>query len=157
MATYTGVQFFRGHGVHWPCMRTVQDYIDNFCTYVINKAKVSDVYVVFNRYFDYSIKSVTRSNWSGQNAIWRYRKLSQRLLGSWYSAMDPRRRLCLMLEWNCGQKTCPKMSDISTWMPSANNWSVCTKCQPGSPSGCNLEISIIFTPSKHRGYSVWLE
>jgi len=55
--------------IHWPCKGTVHDYIDNFCTYVINKTKVSDVYVLFDRYFDYNIKSVTRSNWSGQNVI----------------------------------------------------------------------------------------
>jgi len=60
--------------IHWSCKGTMHDYIDNFCTYVINKTKVSDVYVVFNRYFDYSIKSVTRSNWSGQNAIRRHWK-----------------------------------------------------------------------------------
>ena len=59
--------------IHWPCKGTVQDYIDNFCSYVMNKTKFSDVYVMFDRYFEYSIKSATRSNRSGQNATRRHR------------------------------------------------------------------------------------
>ena len=59
--------------VHWPCKGTVQEYVDNFCAYVIGRSVNADVYVVFDRYFEYSVKSVTRSTRSGQYASRRHR------------------------------------------------------------------------------------
>jgi len=47
--------------VHWPVNGKVQDYVDNVVTYVTRKMKEANVYLIFDRYFPYSIKSSTRS------------------------------------------------------------------------------------------------
>ncbi|MEL7308361.1 MAG: hypothetical protein AAGK05_11175 [Pseudomonadota bacterium] len=48
--------------VHWPTNGTVGNYVMNFKQYLIQKVKKEDVYLVFDRYYDYSTKSVTRSS-----------------------------------------------------------------------------------------------
>ena len=59
--------------MHWPCKGTIQEYVDNLCAYVIGRPINADVYVVFDRYFEYSVKSATRSTRSGQYASRRHR------------------------------------------------------------------------------------
>lgn len=59
--------------VHWPCKGTVKDYIDSFCTYIFQRTVTADVYLVFDRYFEYSVKSGIRSSRFGQHASRRHR------------------------------------------------------------------------------------
>ena len=58
--------------VHWPNKGTVQDYINNFCDYVMSKTAHSDVYLTFDRYYDFSIKSITRGARAGKHATRRH-------------------------------------------------------------------------------------
>jgi len=58
--------------VHWPEKGTVKDYADNFFGYIMTKAAHSDVYLTFDRYYDYSIKSVTRGARAGKHASRRH-------------------------------------------------------------------------------------
>ena len=58
--------------VHWPNKGTVEDYVSNFCHYVLGKAKYCDVYLVFDRYYDFSIKSGTRLARASQCASRRH-------------------------------------------------------------------------------------
>ena len=58
--------------VHWPEKGTAKDYVDNFSEYVMRKAAHSDVYLTFDRYYDYSIKSVTRGARAGKHATHRH-------------------------------------------------------------------------------------
>ena len=46
--------------VHWPSKGTVQNLVDEFYKYIGEKLISSDVYLVFDHYYDYSIKSTTR-------------------------------------------------------------------------------------------------
>ena len=46
--------------IHWPNSGIVQDFVDNFTSYIMAKVDKSDVYLVFDRYHDFSIKSGTR-------------------------------------------------------------------------------------------------
>ena len=46
--------------VHWPSNGTVKSYIDNIVEYIKRKLKKANVYLVFDRYLDFSIKSATR-------------------------------------------------------------------------------------------------
>ena len=46
--------------VHWPAKGAVVDYIENFKKFLVKKLEDSDVYLIFDRYPDYSTKSVTR-------------------------------------------------------------------------------------------------
>ena len=46
---------------HWPLNGKVRDYVANFRKYIEQKLEVSDVYLVFDRYREYSTKSPTRS------------------------------------------------------------------------------------------------
>lgn len=46
--------------VHWPAKGVVADYVENFKKFLERKLQDSDVYLVFDRYKEYSTKSVTR-------------------------------------------------------------------------------------------------
>ena len=46
--------------VNWPPKASVQDYVDNVCDYVLRRLKTADTAIVFDRYYDFSIKSSTR-------------------------------------------------------------------------------------------------
>ena len=47
--------------VQWPTNQKVQDYVKNVVTYVTTKMKESEVYLIFDKYFPYSIKSFLHS------------------------------------------------------------------------------------------------
>ena len=46
--------------IHWPTDGTVADFIDNVKARLTTYLSKSDVYLIFDRYYEYSIKSVTR-------------------------------------------------------------------------------------------------
>lgn len=46
--------------VHWPAKGTIADYVNNFKEYLSKKLLEVDVYLIFDRYREYSTKSVTR-------------------------------------------------------------------------------------------------
>ena len=47
--------------VPWPAEGTTTDYANNFKHVIAKRLEVGDVHLVFDRYYDYSTKSVTRS------------------------------------------------------------------------------------------------
>ena len=47
--------------LHWHLKRTVEDSVEVYFNYVIAHLTEHDVYLVFDRYYDYSIKGVTRA------------------------------------------------------------------------------------------------
>ena len=57
--------------VHWPCKVVVQSIVDAFYEYVNQKMDSSDVYLVFDRYYKYSIKSSARKERVG-NMVHRH-------------------------------------------------------------------------------------
>lgn len=59
--------------IHWPSNGTVQDFIESYWQYVYHRLRESDVYLVFDRYYEYSIKSSTRNSRRHQNAIIEHR------------------------------------------------------------------------------------
>ena len=54
--------------IHWPSNGTVQDFVNSFSSYVFRKLRESDIYVDFDRYNDFSIKSCTRTGRAGDKA-----------------------------------------------------------------------------------------
>ena len=46
--------------VSWPDKGTVEDYLNNFRRYLLKKSKIADMFLVFHRYYDESIKGLTR-------------------------------------------------------------------------------------------------
>ena len=56
--------------IHWPSNGTIHDgmYVNGFFDYICRKLTQSDVHLVFDRQYDYSIKSGTRSNLAGEEA-----------------------------------------------------------------------------------------
>ncbi|KAG0717389.1 hypothetical protein GWK47_054561 [Chionoecetes opilio] len=48
--------------IHWPANGTVRDFVVNFKQYIQQKLTSSDVYLVFDRYQDFSTRSTTRCN-----------------------------------------------------------------------------------------------
>jgi len=59
--------------INWPTRGTVQDFVDGFLQYILSKLKQSKVYLVFDRYYEYSIKSNTRSFRAGQKVRKRHK------------------------------------------------------------------------------------
>ena len=52
----------------WPVHGTVQDYIRKFVDYISLKLVNGDTYLIFDRYYDNSIKDITRTSHAGHNA-----------------------------------------------------------------------------------------
>jgi len=50
--------------IQWRNKGIVQDYVDNVLEYIFRKLEDSDVNVIFDRYFEYSAKSATRTSGS---------------------------------------------------------------------------------------------
>ena len=46
--------------VHWPAKGVIADFVENFKGFLWKKLLESDVYLIFDRYREYSTKSVTR-------------------------------------------------------------------------------------------------
>ena len=46
--------------VHWPAKGVIADFVENFKGFLLKKLLNSDVYLIFDRYREYSTKSVTR-------------------------------------------------------------------------------------------------
>ena len=47
--------------VNWPSKALVSDYVDNVCAFVLKKLDFGRTYLVFDRYYDFSTKSSTRT------------------------------------------------------------------------------------------------
>ena len=62
---------------HWPGNGTVKDFLNNVSSYIFVKAIKSDVYIVLHRFFDFSIKSVTRSICGGEHGSRRHKLILQ--------------------------------------------------------------------------------
>ena len=59
--------------IHWPASGTVADYIRNVMQYVMRCMAQSDVYLVFDRYYEQSIKGETRATRAAKSASRRHR------------------------------------------------------------------------------------
>ena len=46
--------------VHWPAKGVIADFVENFKGFLLKKRLESDIYLIFNRYREYSTKSVAR-------------------------------------------------------------------------------------------------
>jgi len=58
--------------IQWPSKGTVEDYVQNLLSYLRDKLKICDTYLVFDRYYDNSIKKVTRTARAGKDASRRH-------------------------------------------------------------------------------------
>ena len=54
--------------LHWPFNATIQDYVDNFWHYVSRRLNRCDACLIFDRYYEYSIKSCTRKSRMSQKS-----------------------------------------------------------------------------------------
>ena len=59
--------------IQWPKHGTVQYYVNNGLEYICGKLQHSDVNVIFDRYYEYSINSSTRTSRTVQQASRRHR------------------------------------------------------------------------------------
>ena len=53
--------------VKWPAHGLVKDYLQNVLDYVIGQLNIADTYLIFDRYYDNSIKEATRTSRAGKN------------------------------------------------------------------------------------------
>ena len=59
--------------IQWPKHGPVQDYVNNILEYIFGKLQHSDVNVIFDHYYEYSINSSTRTSRTVQQASRRHR------------------------------------------------------------------------------------
>jgi len=59
--------------IQWPNKGIVQVYVDSVLEYIFRKLEDSDVNVIFDRYFEYSTKSTTRTSQTVQQASRRHK------------------------------------------------------------------------------------
>lgn len=52
--------------VHYPSSGIVNDFVNCFVTYIVHELKKNDVHLIFDRYQDFSIKSITRTSRAGK-------------------------------------------------------------------------------------------
>ena len=80
--------------VHWPLKRKVEDLAEVYFNYVMSHLTEDDVYLVFDRYYDYSIKGVTPAEITKNVALKHSFSLNIRLpereiaLGSMHNKMQ---------------------------------------------------------------------
>lgn len=58
--------------VQWPASGTVQDYADNFTKKIMTCLQISDVHLIFDRYYKDSVKHLTRLSRAGKDASRRH-------------------------------------------------------------------------------------
>ena len=51
-----------GSAILWPADGSLKDYIANFKYAIGKRLRVEDVYLIFDRYYEYSTKSVSRGS-----------------------------------------------------------------------------------------------
>ena len=78
--------------VRWPSKGKVEDYVKSFVDYVENHLRMADTYLVFDRYYERSIKEGTRKARAGRDASRRH-KLS-------LSTPLPAQKVCLTVTEN---------------------------------------------------------
>jgi len=59
--------------INWPNKGTVADFVNGFTRNVMKRVASQDTYLIFDRYFDFSIKSGTRAARAGEEASRRHR------------------------------------------------------------------------------------
>ena len=52
--------------ISWPTAGTVEDFIMNILSYIFKQMKQCDIYLIFDRYYDDSIKYATRNSRAGK-------------------------------------------------------------------------------------------
>ena len=60
--------------IHWPSNGVVKDFVNGFIKFIFEKLSISNLYLVFDRYYDFSIKSGTRKGRAGSLAA-RHHKI----------------------------------------------------------------------------------
>ena len=61
--------------INWPARGLVQDYVQNLMDYTTRHLQIADTYLIFDRYYENSIKEATRTSRAGKNAS-RHHQLS---------------------------------------------------------------------------------
>ena len=78
--------------VNWPAHGFVKDYVRNLVNYISSSLEMADTYLIFDRYYDNSIKDSTRTSRAGKNAS-RQHQLS-------FLTPLPPRNVCLTVTHN---------------------------------------------------------
>jgi hypothetical protein len=59
--------------ISWPNQGSVADFVNGFTKNVMERVKIQDTYMIFDRYFDFSIKIGTPAARAGDEASRRHR------------------------------------------------------------------------------------
>ena len=121
--------------INWPSHGIVEDYIKNLVHYISLSLALGDTYLVFDRYYDNSIKQTTRTSRAGNNAS-RQHQLS--LL-----TPLPPQKVCLTVTKNKVQLInliCVYLRERSDLLPQNGKLLVVTGADPIPMEICNGNI-----------------
>lgn len=121
--------------IHWPTAGLVQDYIKNLVDYIANHLTIADTYLIFDRYFESSIKEITRTSRAGKNAS-RQHQLSM------LTPLPPQ-KVCLTVTKNKVQLInliCEYLRQHNDLLPQNGNVLVVTGAEPTPMEVCNRNV-----------------
>ena len=108
---------------YWPEKGLVEDLAESYFQYVVNLLKYHDVYLVFDRYYDYSIKGVTRAD-RAKNIAFKHNLSLNTPLPSRPFALGSSHNKVQLIEIT-SEYVCSKVSGLSTpnrlFVTSANH------------------------------------
>ena len=121
--------------INWPTHGTVEDYIKNLLSYLIECQKKCSTYLVFDRYYDNSIKTGTRNARAGKDASRQH----QLLLGT----PLPSQKVTLTVSSNKVQLIkliCIYLRDHADMLPQNGNSLVITGPDPTPVQICDEQV-----------------
>ena len=121
--------------VNWPAHGLVQDFIRNVVDYVSSHLRIADTYLIFDRYYDNSIKETTRTSRAGNNAS-RQHQLSN------LTPLPPQ-KFCLTVTQNKLQLInliCMFLRERHDLLPQNRNLLVVTGAEPTPMEICDGSI-----------------
>lgn len=121
--------------IRWPTHGLVQDYIKNLVDYIASHLKIADTYLIFDRYFENSIKEITRTSRAGKNAS-RQHQLSM------LTPLPPQ-KVCLTVTKNKVQLInliCEYLRQQNDLLPQNGKVLVVTGAEPTPMEICNGSV-----------------
>ena len=123
--------------INWPTHGTVEDYIKNFISYIIESLRKCDTYLIFDRYYEKSIKFITRNTRAGKDASRHHQLLLNTPL--------PPQKVILTVTSNKIQLIkliVTYLEDHANILPQNGNNLVITGPEPTPVQICDLQVTL---------------
>ena len=125
--------------ISWPSRGVVQDYIDNFIHYIKQKLAKGDVYPVFDRYNEYSIKDAARCC-REETGSKKYKLRPDRTLPKKTTILTVTTNKVQLTDVIC-QQLCVKIENLPSSEEGTMHAQICPNRERSIPNGNQLGVS----------------